>query len=176
MLEDYSVLYFGSAMFKIGRLLLIAMMCVHVFACLFFRVKKESAASPDDVTAFYASKAVDPDVGAGDKPSHPVLTKSLNQKHPVSTRLHRAFAATLLPARLWSSIVRQLVFSCNPHPKSDQSSQALTGTFFMDINHRALLFQSCNNCISYTPERNQNGKMDPPYVLGIRVVEVLSSI
>jgi hypothetical protein len=64
------VLYFGSSLFKIGRLFLIAMMCVHFFACVFYRVKMESAASPDDVTAFYASKAVDPDVSAGDKPSH----------------------------------------------------------------------------------------------------------
>jgi hypothetical protein len=79
MLEDYAVLYFGSAMFKIGRLLLIAMMCVHVFACVFYRVKKESAASPDDVTAFFASRAVDPDVGTGNKPSHAVLTKSLTR-------------------------------------------------------------------------------------------------
>jgi hypothetical protein len=64
MLEDYAVLYFGSAMFKIGRLLVIAMMCVHIFACVFYRVKKESAASPDDVAAFYVSKAVDPNVSA----------------------------------------------------------------------------------------------------------------
>ena len=62
VIEDYAVLYFGSAMFKIVRLLLIAMMCVHLFACVFYRVKKESAASLDDVAAFYSSKGVDPSV------------------------------------------------------------------------------------------------------------------
>ena len=79
VLEDYAVLYFGPAMFKIGRLLLVAMMCalfaancqwcsvdidflicrcVHFFACAFFRVKEESAASPDDVSTFYSSRGV----------------------------------------------------------------------------------------------------------------------
>jgi hypothetical protein len=62
IIEDYAVLYFGSAMFKIGRLLLIAMMCVHLFACVFFRVKKESAASPEDVALFFSSRGVDPNV------------------------------------------------------------------------------------------------------------------
>ena len=90
VLEDYAVLYCGPAVFKIGRLLLVAMMCcpipensefhiacqrnnvigllaltvrltcrcVHFFACAFFRVKEESAASPDDVTTFYSSRGV----------------------------------------------------------------------------------------------------------------------
>jgi hypothetical protein len=62
VVEDYAVLYCGSAMFKIGRLLLIAMMSVHLFACVFFRVKKESATSLDDVELFYSSKGVDPNV------------------------------------------------------------------------------------------------------------------
>ena len=56
------MLYFGSAVFKITRLLAVAMLCVHCFACAFFRVKKESAASPDDVEQFYLSKGVDPSV------------------------------------------------------------------------------------------------------------------
>jgi hypothetical protein len=62
VIEDYAVLYCGSAMFKIGRLLLIAMMSVHLFACVFFRVKKESATSLDDVDLFYSSKGLDPNV------------------------------------------------------------------------------------------------------------------
>jgi hypothetical protein len=51
--EDYSVLYFGSAVFKITRLLFIAILSVHFFACAFHRVKQESATNPDDVIAFY---------------------------------------------------------------------------------------------------------------------------
>ena len=61
-IEDYVVIYFGSAMFKLGRLLLIASFSVHLFACIFFRVKESSAASQDDVAAFYASKGVSTDV------------------------------------------------------------------------------------------------------------------
>jgi hypothetical protein len=60
--QDYMVLYFGSAIFKITRLLAIAMLCVHCFACAFFRVKKESALSQDDVELFYTSRGVDPTV------------------------------------------------------------------------------------------------------------------
>jgi hypothetical protein len=44
------------AFYKILRLLLLALMCVHVFACLFYRVKKESALSQDDVEGFYHSR------------------------------------------------------------------------------------------------------------------------
>ena len=77
IIEDYAVLYFGSAMFKICRLLLIAMSSVHIFACAFHRVKKESAASPDDVAAFYASKGVDPEVRAGLYPSSSLLAGRL---------------------------------------------------------------------------------------------------
>ena len=60
--EDYVVLYFGPALFKIGRLLLIATICVHFFACLFFRVKEDSAASHAEVSAFYSSRGVDEQV------------------------------------------------------------------------------------------------------------------
>jgi len=35
------------------------MISIHFFACAFYRVKKESALSPDDVDAFYQSKNVD---------------------------------------------------------------------------------------------------------------------
>jgi hypothetical protein len=58
VIEDYSVLYFGAAIFKIGRLLFIAMMSVHLFACAFFRVKKETS-SQEDVDNFYLSRNVD---------------------------------------------------------------------------------------------------------------------
>ncbi len=62
IVEDYGVIYLGSAVFKIARLLFIAMFSVHLFACIFFRVKVASALSPDDVSAFYASKNVAEDV------------------------------------------------------------------------------------------------------------------
>ena len=48
--------HFGSAAFKIFRLLAVAMLCVHGFACAFYRVKKESATDPADVDAFFESR------------------------------------------------------------------------------------------------------------------------
>ena len=62
MIEDYAVVHFGSAMFKIFRLLFLAVFCVHFFACIFFAVKTGSAASADEVTAFYTSRHVAQDV------------------------------------------------------------------------------------------------------------------
>jgi hypothetical protein len=62
VVEDYGVIYLGSAVFKIARLLFIAMFSVHFFACIFFRVKIVSAATEDDVIAFYTSKNVAQDV------------------------------------------------------------------------------------------------------------------
>ena len=56
--EDYGMIYLGSPVFKIARLLFIAMFSVHLFACIFFRVKVASAPTPEDVTAFYTSKNV----------------------------------------------------------------------------------------------------------------------
>ena len=56
------VLYFGSAIFKIARLLFVAMSCVHVFACIFYRVKRESVASTDDFDQFFLSRDVSPTV------------------------------------------------------------------------------------------------------------------
>jgi hypothetical protein len=58
ILQDYVVLYFGSSMYKIARLLVIAMISVYLFACAFYRVKKESADSPEDVESFYESRNV----------------------------------------------------------------------------------------------------------------------
>jgi hypothetical protein len=63
--EDYGVIYLGSAVFKIARLLFIAMFSVHLFACIFFRVKVASAATTEEVAAFYISKNVAEDVSAG---------------------------------------------------------------------------------------------------------------
>jgi hypothetical protein len=60
--QDYTVLYLGSSSFKICRLLFIAMLSVHFFACAFYKVKMESAASISDVQAFYHSKNADPEV------------------------------------------------------------------------------------------------------------------
>ena len=62
VVEDYGVIYLGSAVFKIARLLFIAMFSVHMFACIFFRVKVASAFTPEDVTVFYTSKNVPEDV------------------------------------------------------------------------------------------------------------------
>ncbi len=62
VVEDYGVIYLGSAVFKIARLLFIALFSVHFFACLFFKVKIVSANTPDDVTAFYTSRNVAQDV------------------------------------------------------------------------------------------------------------------
>jgi hypothetical protein len=59
VIEDYAVVYLGSAVFKIARLLVVATACVHLFACAFHRVKKESAASPEDVALFYSSRNID---------------------------------------------------------------------------------------------------------------------
>jgi hypothetical protein len=42
---------------------MIALVFVHLFACAYFRVKKESANSPEDMDGFFTSKAVDPTVG-----------------------------------------------------------------------------------------------------------------
>ncbi len=61
------VLYFGPAIFKIARLLFVAMSCVHVFACIFYKVKTESAASTDDVDQFFLSRHVDPTVSTPKK-------------------------------------------------------------------------------------------------------------
>jgi hypothetical protein len=62
VVEDYGVIYLGSPVFKIARLLFVAMFSVHLFACIFFRVKVSSALTPEDVTAFYTSKNVAEDV------------------------------------------------------------------------------------------------------------------
>ncbi len=56
VVEDYGVIFLGSAVFKIARLLFIAMFSVHFFACIFFRVKIASASSPEEVIAFYTSR------------------------------------------------------------------------------------------------------------------------
>jgi hypothetical protein len=59
--EDYGVIYLGSAVFKIARLLFIAMFSVHLFACIFFRVKANSF-SQEDVAAFYTARNAAEDV------------------------------------------------------------------------------------------------------------------
>jgi hypothetical protein len=56
------VVYFGSSLFKILRLLIIAIFSIHLFACIFYRVKETSALSPDDVTEFYISRNAADDV------------------------------------------------------------------------------------------------------------------
>ncbi len=63
-MEDYAVVYFGSAVFKTIKLLLLAIFSVHIFACVFYRVKDLSAASREEVVDFYASRDVEADVRA----------------------------------------------------------------------------------------------------------------
>ena len=60
--EDYSIIIFGPAFFKVLRLLIIAMMGVHYGACIFFRVKLETAQNEHDVIEFYSSRQVGPEV------------------------------------------------------------------------------------------------------------------
>jgi hypothetical protein len=56
------VVYLGSAIFKIARLTFIALFFVHLFACIFYRIKQTTAESPEDVIAFYSSKHVEENV------------------------------------------------------------------------------------------------------------------
>jgi hypothetical protein len=58
VIEDYAVLSFGSSIFKIGRLLFIALLSVHLFACAFFRVKRETS-SQEEIDNFYLLRNVD---------------------------------------------------------------------------------------------------------------------
>jgi hypothetical protein len=62
LIEDYAVVHFGYALYKIFRLLFLAIICVHFFACIFFAVKAGSATSAEEVTAFYIAKNVEEDV------------------------------------------------------------------------------------------------------------------
>ncbi len=62
VLEDYAVVCYGPAIFKVMRLFFIALLCVHFSACIFYRVKRESAFNPEDTIAFYKSKYVDEEV------------------------------------------------------------------------------------------------------------------
>ena len=52
------MLFFGSSIFKIGRLLFIALLSVHLFACAFFRVKRETS-SQEEIDNFYLLRNVD---------------------------------------------------------------------------------------------------------------------
>ncbi len=61
-MEDYGVIYLGSAIFKIARLLFIAMFSVHLFACIFFKVKVATALASEDVDLFYTSRNIAVDV------------------------------------------------------------------------------------------------------------------
>ncbi len=65
-IEDYAVVYLGSILFKITRLVIVAMFTVHFGACIFFRVKMNSADSAEDVSSFYAENHIRDNVGAAD--------------------------------------------------------------------------------------------------------------
>ena len=53
------MVYLGSSIFKITRLLVIAVSSVHFFACIFHKVKEVSAATEEDIASFYVSRNVD---------------------------------------------------------------------------------------------------------------------
>ena len=55
------MVFFGSTIFKAFRLLVVACFSVHLFACVFYRIKNDSN-DPDTVANFYESKSADPDV------------------------------------------------------------------------------------------------------------------
>ena len=57
VVEDYAVLLFGSATFKIARLVSSAVLLVHIFACGFYRVKAESAGR-EALEDFFATRGV----------------------------------------------------------------------------------------------------------------------
>ncbi len=56
------MVYIGSAVFKILKLLAVATFSVHLFACMFYRIKVMSSATDEDVKRFYAERNVDDDV------------------------------------------------------------------------------------------------------------------
>lgn len=63
VIEDYAVVFFGSAAFKMLRLFLVAAFSVHLFACVFYRVK-DSSDDQDAVMSFYEVKEASYDVSA----------------------------------------------------------------------------------------------------------------
>ncbi len=100
------MLYFGSAIFKIARLLFIAMLCVHFFACIYYRVKRDSTPNPDDVEAFYQSRYVDQEVSnrtsffpSGRSAAVWVLTRALSFATGSSPRLRGCPRAAPPPSR-----------------------------------------------------------------------------
>jgi hypothetical protein len=61
VIEDYAVVFFGSATFKMLRLVAFAAFSVHLFACIFYRVK-DSNEDPESVVAFFESREAAIDV------------------------------------------------------------------------------------------------------------------
>jgi hypothetical protein len=64
VVEDYGVVFFGSAAFKMLRLFVITAFGVHMFACIFYRVKDNNE-DQHAVIAFYESKDTAFDVSSG---------------------------------------------------------------------------------------------------------------
>jgi hypothetical protein len=63
VIEDYAVVFFGSATFKMLRLVAFAAFSVHLFACIFYRVK-DSSEDPESVVAFFESREAAIDVSS----------------------------------------------------------------------------------------------------------------
>uniref|UniRef100_A0A7S0M770 Ion transport domain-containing protein n=1 Tax=Cryptomonas curvata TaxID=233186 RepID=A0A7S0M770_9CRYP len=58
--EDFVIILIGPGLFKIGRLLSVVLLTVHVLACLFWRVKLETA-DPAAVADFLATRGIPAD-------------------------------------------------------------------------------------------------------------------
>jgi hypothetical protein len=61
-IEDIAVVYLGSAIFKISRLTFIGLFIVHLFACIFYRIKLAGADSDEEADDFYLSRNIEEDV------------------------------------------------------------------------------------------------------------------
>mmetsp|Transcript_30422 Transcript_30422/g.80896 ORF Transcript_30422/g.80896 Transcript_30422/m.80896 type:complete len:577 (-) Transcript_30422:1098-2828(-) len=64
IIHDYVVIYVGAMAFKIARLLVVASMLVHLYACIFWRLKLDYS-SEQDRADFLDAKGVDPEDLAG---------------------------------------------------------------------------------------------------------------
>jgi hypothetical protein len=61
--EDFAIIVIGPGLFKIGRLLSVVLLTVHLLACLFWRVKLETA-DPAAIADFLLTRGIPADVSA----------------------------------------------------------------------------------------------------------------
>ncbi len=60
-MQDYVLIRCGSVFFKIFRLLAIALLLVHIFACIYWKAKTSSSTF-EDVEEFLVARDIAPDV------------------------------------------------------------------------------------------------------------------